>query len=242
MATTDDLSVLANVILAARSELLDRDPDDIPKKLSRAASATGRRIPPPYQRAILTHIEADAGFRDAVRVAFVEADFDDPLGLEYLDDPFTAGPKVDLAVAAGVIAKLRADLEAEKVKTEKVREKLAVSLARYDSAQKASSRKLADRTEADKRARSGLEKTAREAEARADMAAEATDVLERELKERDTEIAELETRIAKLNEKLSKRKPTRPEERWTRPTGSSTPFRTTRTDGLLVQTSSSPSR
>ena len=144
MAATDDLTVLANVILAARSELLDRDPEDIPKKLSRAASATGRRIPPPYQRSILAHIEADDGFRDAVRDAFVAGDFDDPLGLEYLDDPIAAAPKVDLAVAVGVIAELRADLEAEKLKTEKVHEKLAVSLARYDSAQKGSSRKLAD--------------------------------------------------------------------------------------------------
>jgi hypothetical protein len=101
MAKIDDLSMLANVITAARSELMDRDPEDVPKKLSRAAAATGKRIPPPHQRAILAHIEADEGFRDAVREVFVESDIDDPLGLEYLTDPVAALPKVELAVATG---------------------------------------------------------------------------------------------------------------------------------------------
>jgi predicted RNA-binding protein with PIN domain len=207
MTKTDDLSMLANVIVAARSELMDRDQEDVPKKLSRAAAATGKRIPPPYQRAILGHIEADEGFRDAVREVFVEAEIDDPLALEYLTDPAAALPKVELAVAAGLAEELQAAFDAEKAETAKVREKLAVSRERYEAAKKEADKKLSERSEADKRARSGLEKAARDAEDRAEQATKTAQAFQRDVKARDEEIEVLEGKMARLNEKLAKRSP-----------------------------------
>jgi predicted RNA-binding protein with PIN domain len=206
MAKTDELSVLSNVIVAARAELRDRDPEDVPTKLKRAAAATGKRIPRPHERAILAHIEADDEFRDAVREAFTEAEFHDPLGLEFLTDPDTALPKVQLAVAEGVISELHLALEAAKAETASVQEKLAVSKQRYESARRESTRKLGERAEADKRARAGLERTASESTDRARQANASADALERDLDARATEIADLEVRLAKLNEKFTRRR------------------------------------
>jgi predicted RNA-binding protein with PIN domain len=205
MTKTDDLSMLANVIVAARSELMDRDQEDVPKKLSRAAAATGKRIPPPYQRAILAYIEADEGFRDAVREVFVEADIDDPLALEYLTDPAAALPKVELAVAAGLDEELQVALDKEKAETAKVRKKLAVSRERYEAAKKEADKKLSERSEADKRARSGLERAARDAEDRAEQATKTAQAFQRDVRAREDEIEVLEGKIARLNEKLAKR-------------------------------------
>jgi predicted RNA-binding protein with PIN domain len=205
MAKIDDLSMLANVIMAARSELMDRDPEDVPKKLSRAVAATGKRIPPPHQRAILAHIEADEGFRDAVRGVFVESDIDDPLGLEYLTDPVATLSKVELAVAIGHTEELQTALNAETAETAKVRDKLAVSRERYELAKSEASKKLSERTDADKRARSGLENTARDAQERAEVATLAAQASQRDLEARETEIEVLEDKIVRLNEKLAKR-------------------------------------
>jgi len=205
MAKTDDLSILANVITAARSELMDRDPEDVPRKLTRAAAATGKRVPPPHQRAILAHIEADEEFRDAVREVFVESDIDDSLGLDYLTDPVAALSKVELAVARGNADELQAALDVEQAETAKARNKLAVSRERYESAKSEASKRLSERTEADKRARSGLEKTARDAQERAEAATRAAQASQRDLEVRETEIEALEGKIARLNEKLAKR-------------------------------------
>lgn len=205
MAAIDDLSVLVNVIAAARAELSDRDPDDIPHKLTRAAAATGRRLPPPHRRAILAYIEGESGFRQDVRVRFIEAGFDDPLGLQYLTDPVSAGPMIELSVSRDALARMEVELEASLRRADKVEAKLTDSRARLKSAQHESSRKLAAKAEADKRARAGLEKAAVEAAKRAEHAAARAATLSAEAKVRDGEIVDLEARIVKLNEKRSKR-------------------------------------
>jgi hypothetical protein len=209
MTKVDDLSILANVIAAARTELSDLDPEDIPNKLSGAASATGKRIPPPHQRAILAHIENDDGFREAVRERLAEAGPEDPLAFEYLDDPGSARPKIELAVAAGFIESLEAAVAAEKAKTAKVEAKLAESRTRVEGARKESAQQLSAKAEADKRSRTGLEKAARDADDRAGRATDEARVLEQELKERDEMIAALEARLVKLSEKRTKRRANR---------------------------------
>jgi predicted RNA-binding protein with PIN domain len=205
MAAMDDLAVLANVIAAARFELADRDPEDLPNKLSRAAAATGKRIPPPHQRAILAHLMADEGFRDAVREQFLASDFDDPVGLEYLTDPQAALPKVELAAAEGKVAALEVALEAETLKTTKADVKLAESRARLAKVQEESRQQLSEQTASNKRARAGLEKTARDAEDRADRADASLGFREAESNSKDAEIADLNAKILNLNEKFAKR-------------------------------------
>jgi predicted RNA-binding protein with PIN domain len=206
MATIDDLSVLANVIMAARFVLRDSEPDEIPNKLQGAASGTGKRLPPPHQRAVLAHIEADETFRESVREHFEDSDFDDPLGLEYLADPASASPKVELAVAYGTVRDLEAAVDAEKARTVKAEHKLAETKTRAATAKKEAASKLSARSEADKRSRAGLEKSARESEARAESEAAASAGLGTELGAKEAEIAKLQSKIAKLNEKLAKRK------------------------------------
>ena len=149
MATIDSLSVLANVVAAARLELQDRDADEIPKKLSGAASSTGRRVPPPHQRAILSHIEADESFRLAVHERFVDAAFDDPLGLAYLADPAAARPIVDLEVAVRRYEALEAEIDAERTRTAKVEASLVESRIRLDRVKQVADEELTARADAD---------------------------------------------------------------------------------------------
>lgn len=206
MASTVDLSVLENVVELARYELHDRDPDDIPNKLSAAAAATGKRIPPPHQRAILAHIEADDGFREAVKERLIEAGLDDPVAHAYLDDPGSATTAIDLAVAVRAQAALEAALEVEIAKTATASAKLAESKARLAGVKRDAERDLAERAEADKRARSSLEAKAKEASDRADSASVVVRNLEDDLIAKSSEISELEAKIAMLNEKLMRRR------------------------------------
>jgi len=210
MGTIDNLSVLANVVAAARFELQDRDADEIPNKLSGAASSTGKRVPPPHQRAILSHIEADKSFRLAVHERFIDAAFDDPLGLAYLEDPTAARPSVDLEVAVRKHEALEAEIGAERARTAKIEASLAESRTRLDRAKQAADEELTARADADKRARSGLERAARDAEESAVQATTLADAIREELVVKDAVIAELEGRVTKLNEKLAKRKATPP--------------------------------
>lgn len=81
------ITMLRPVVEAARNELADMAPDDVPARLRRAAKSSARTLPPPLARSILQELIDSERFRDAVRDRFDSGGTTDPDLEAFLDDP-----------------------------------------------------------------------------------------------------------------------------------------------------------
>ncbi len=70
------VEALESVIDAARSVLRDFEPELVPAAVLKVAKYSGKRLPPPYARSLVTELDENEWLRDKVTDALIEADPD----------------------------------------------------------------------------------------------------------------------------------------------------------------------
>lgn len=186
---------LRSVVAAARRELRDREPDEVPARLRKVAASSARTLPPPLEKALVEFMAADESFRSAVAERWEGSDADDPIGALFLDRP-------DEALVA---AETAAGVEAERVRVASTREeerRIGELEARLDEARNRMSElrrdhaaELGAQREADRSARRQLIERAMLAERRLADAERAGETLATERDDLLTQVAALEQRV-----------------------------------------------
>ncbi|MFW2340771.1 MAG: hypothetical protein ACN4GK_12015 [Acidimicrobiia bacterium] len=178
------VEALDSVIETARSVLRDFEPEQVPATLMKVAKHSGKRLPPPYARSLVSELHENDWLRDKVTDALIEADpaSDDTrlaaAGL-FLHRPDDWESRFSQIVAdredsqAGsqaanleqTIEKLKSSLDAAKAKERKARQALAETQSDADKRVK-EAKALAEAARMEAAAPSaGLEKSLDEADA-----------------------------------------------------------------------------
>ncbi|MCZ7532910.1 MAG: NYN domain-containing protein [Acidimicrobiia bacterium] len=214
MAKNDDLAVLQQLIRVVRDELADRDADAIPNKLRKAATATGKRLPRPYQRAVIDHLIADDEFRLAVAQRWAEMGLTNEIVDTFLADPAAAAPLVALRTMENALAEVVAQRDGARADASDLERKLREAKARLEEAKDDAKVALLAQTDSDKRSRVGLQQAADRARAERDTAVSERDRLQKELADLASANEQLRQALSKVAER---------EARRARPRGQRTP-------------------
>lgn len=193
---------LRSLIEAARRELRDRDPEDVPPKLRKVAASSARTLPPPLEKALVAVLVEDEAFRTSAGMRLTRSEEDDPIAHRFVEDPASAlhlavdavehAARESRAALASDAARRIDDLEAQLAEA---KERNAALRARFDT-------EMAAQRDADRAARAQLvERAMRDERRLEDMKLQ----VEAAIEERDavTENARtLNTRVEQLEEAL----------------------------------------
>ena len=188
-------ALLRSVVDAARRELRDREPDEVPAKVRRVAASSARTLPPPLEKALVEFMVADASFRSAVAARWDGSESDDPIGTLFLDRPDEALAEASSAVAADAERRRAASARDRERRIEELEARLDEARDRMADLRRAHDADLGAQREADRSARRQLIDRALEAERLVDESERHRSVL---AVERD----ELVGRVAALEEEL----------------------------------------
>ncbi len=198
MAKNDDLAVLQPLIRVVRDELADRDADAIPNKLRKAANATGKRLPKPYQRAVIDHLIADDEFRSAVAQRWAGMESPNEIIDTFLTDPAAAALLVSLSAMEIRLAEVVAEREAARSDVSDLERKLREAKVRLEDVKREAKAALIAQTNSDKRSRSGLEQVALSARAERDSLATEVEQLQREMADLEVTNEQLQQAVSKM--------------------------------------------
>lgn len=194
----DERSRLRSVIDAARRELRDREPDEVPVKLRRVAASSARSLPPPLEKSLVDTLVADATFRASVARRWADAGSEDALAEVFLEDPDAARELARDAVAAEARAEHDRDADRERRRVEDLERRLEVAKDRLAEERGRFESDLARQRASDRAARSRLVASARTAQRDLEAARERATAAEREREELRREVAELRDRVELL--------------------------------------------
>ncbi|KAA3638577.1 MAG: hypothetical protein DWP92_05905 [Armatimonadetes bacterium] len=205
MAKNDDLAVLQPLIRAVREELADRDADAIPNKLRKAASATGKHLPTPYQRAIIDHLIADDDFRSAVAQRWAGLDATNEIVDAFLADPSAAAPLIAVSAMEIRIDEVGAERDAARAEVSDLEQKLREAKARLADANREAKAALVAQAESDRRSRRGLEQAANKARAERDTIASEMDRMQSVMDDLTASNEQLQQSLSKASERDARR-------------------------------------
>lgn len=192
--TAAERAKLRSVVAAARTELRDREAEDVPPRLRKVAASSARTLPPPLEKALVDALVQDDDFRAAVAERW-EASDAEPIGARFLDDPEAARPLAAAAVAHDAERADTALAEAKDRRIADLERQLAEAKERMAALRTRQRDDLASQRAADRAAREGLVDRVTDAEQR-------TADLEGELGVLRAERDALATRVEHLTERL----------------------------------------
>lgn len=107
----ETLTVLDPIIEATRSELRDRDIDDIPSALRKVARSSAKRLPPPIANSVVTYLVRDGDLRVSVKQRMMEEGSINETLLRFLENPDDGLALITHDVASTSAEQVREELE-----------------------------------------------------------------------------------------------------------------------------------
>lgn len=183
------------------------DTKDVPKQLSKVVMSSARVLPPPLERPLFDALESDDVFRGMVADRWAADGQSDQLVEAFLTDPESSRVQLKVLALEAAVEKVTGDLaKAEQIRRA-LEEDLGEAKRRTAAMRKETKAELAEAKAADKRARKSLETATRNAQAEADDAVAAQELLTDRLADVETQLAAM---TAERNRLKARRTPPPP--------------------------------
>lgn len=147
---------LRTLIEAARRELREREPEDVPAKLRKVAASSARTLPPPLERALVATLVSDEAFRKSAGTRLTRSAKDDPIAHRFVDDPVDAHRLAAESVEHEARESQAAMASDATIRIELLEEQLAEAKERNAALRTRFETRIASQREADRAARAQL--------------------------------------------------------------------------------------